>query len=60
MTNFEKLKEEIANMTLEDMLYNESLYDVLCARIPCKICAKHNGCCGACIKDWFNSEVQDG
>lgn len=54
MTNFDKLKEEIKDMTPEEFV---ALYDNLCDRIPQEICDKRI-MCGDCILEYLKSEVK--
>lgn len=53
MTNFDKLKEEIKDMTPEEFV---GLYDNLCDRIPIERC-NMNLSCGSCILEWLKCEV---
>lgn len=53
MTNFDKLKEEIKDMTPEEFV---TLYDNLCNRIPQEICDERI-MCGDCILEYLKSEA---
>lgn len=53
MTNFDKLKEEIKDMTLEEFV---NLNVSLCERIPDTICDKHSEC-STCLLEYLKSEV---
>lgn len=54
MTNFDKLKEEIKDMTPEE--YIRIRYS-MCERIPDEICDKHVDC-DECALDYLKSEVK--
>lgn len=54
MTNFDKLKEEIKDMTPEEFV-NVSVS--LCERIPDTICDKHSEC-STCLLEYLKSEVK--
>ena len=56
MTNFDKLKEEIKNMTPEEFV---GLYDNFCDRIPDEICDKYIHCCDDCVLHYLKSEVEE-
>lgn len=58
MTNFEKLKEEIAKMTVEDMLNDDSFYNVLCSRISSAYCRRFDASCEACQNAWLKDGVK--
>ena len=54
MTNFDKLKEEIKDMTVEEFI---EFKDNLCDRIPIEICDKYFRC-GGCVLEYLKSEVK--
>ena len=53
MTNFDKLKEEIKDMTPEEFI---RVYYFICDKIPDEICDKHTNC-DDCTLEYLKSEV---
>lgn len=57
MTNFDKLKEEIKDMTPEEFI---RVYYFICDKIPDEMCNKHTNCddCDECVLEYLKSEVK--
>lgn len=62
MTNFDKIKQEISKMTLEE--FSKHFHKYLCNKIPGEHCAKYPPTvtgpsqCEKCIIDWLKSEAE--
>lgn len=53
MTNFDKLKEEIKDMTPEEFI---RINYFICTKIPNEICGKHTKC-DECTLEYLKSEA---
>ena len=64
MNRFEQLKEEIANMSLDDFIKNfvsgQGMRDYICGGIKsddAECCQNNDYICLRCIRNYFESEV---
>ena len=62
MNRFEQLKEEIANMNLDDFMKNfviDTMKDYICGGIrhPQAHCSNEDYVCGDCLRSYLESEV---
>lgn len=56
MTNLEKLKAELQQMTIDEIIDHVALCDRIDTDIKAKYC-KNEGECGDCCREWLNREV---
>lgn len=56
MTNFEKLKQEINEMSITDFAKNLDRY--ICSKIPINHCDRYGLNCKQCKIDFLKSEVE--
>lgn len=61
MTNFEKIKETIANMSIEDFEKASATSEefLVCSFIPISYCESGTKSCTQCKHDWLREEVTD-
>lgn len=58
MTNLEKLKAEIQQMSVDEIIDNVAICDRIDADIQAKYC-KQEGDCWPCCREWLNREVKE-
>lgn len=56
MTNLEKLKAELQQMTIDEIIDHVALCDRIDTDIKAKYC-KNEGECWDCCREWLNREV---
>lgn len=57
MTNFEKIKEQVSAMSIDELIPLLKKVTPCCGNFD--FCLKNKGICNDCFKEWLESEVEE-